>query len=350
MRLGLLACVLLIACGSPPAAACRSNDDCPADRVCIAGACGDVPGADASTHDVGTGVDGDAARLDGAGLDGASDDAPLGPPPGESCANPILLQPVAIAGENPTVRWTGELGDYHDDAFPDCSGPDVGAPDILFEIERPADVSDLIITTSPAGLDTIMAVDGTCDASGFSWACNDDRDPDPGGGGDVSSGIFLWHFDPSLAEHLYLIVDGGRRTVTSGTVSVQVEVRSASSSDCTGPLDLSGGGTMLAFAPSFAPPDLGDCTGDPSSGDLVFRFGDGTRPPGRFSVESSDYPVSLRLVGGVCGPSTTCAATMGGGGYWFTDFGPFTEAGASFIAVEGITARTDGNFELDYDP
>jgi hypothetical protein len=340
MRARCLIALLVGACGATPTAACRSNDECPSDRVCIAGTCGVVAGPDGARAD---------ASVDSGSPNDADVDASTASPPGESCASPILLRPVPPAGGgSPVVRWDGELGDYADDAFPDCSSPDTHAPDIVFEIERPIDVADILVTTSPASLDTVMAIDDSCDGQ-FSWACNDDRDPNDGGGGDVSSAIFLWHFRQSAADHLYLIVDGGRSTVRAGAISVQVEVRAASTGTCDDALDLSGGGTVLAF-PSGGLLDRGNCT-DPIGPDVIFGLGDGSDPVGRIAVDSSDFPVSLRLIAEGCGLSSTlCAPRMGSASYAFSEIGPLSTSGLPFVAVEGVMGPDDGTFNLDYDP
>jgi hypothetical protein len=337
MHRPVLAAILLVACGSPPASICRSNDDCPIDRVCLAGACATPSALDAGAPD--------AASGDGGGTDGARADAPSGPLPGESCASAILLRPVAEeGGEIATATWTGEIGRYTDDGYPDCTGPDIGAPDVFFEIERPMDTRDLIITTSPSDLDTVMALDGSCDGH-LAWLCNDDRDAEPDGGGDLSSALFLWHYDPSVSERLFLIVDGGRAS-TLGVVTVQVEVRAPSSADCSDPLDLAGGGAVLAFPSTMAPGNQGDCSAV-IGGDVLFRAGSSG---GRFAVESSDFPVSLRLIDSMCGASIMCAPTMGDDAYHFTSLSPAVSSGYGFIAVEGISSRMGGTFQLDYNP
>ncbi|MCB9597350.1 MAG: putative metal-binding motif-containing protein [Sandaracinaceae bacterium] len=234
----------------------------------------------------------------------------------EDCGS---AQPIVLSGSGAgsvSGRFDTLMDDYQ--TSPICRAP-TGGRDAVYYVDLPRGLSDVTIDTIGSSSDTVLGIGFSCDAAGLQIACNDDFDRSMG----TQSRIWLHRIGSGTSTtRVYILVDGYRDT-TSGDFVVNVQRRASAPDSCssiggTGPLDISGGGTVVGYVDGFVGTQNGTCAsgGPVNQPEAIFRVtgpGDGTMG---FNVLSTDFTPNVYLRARSCtGSEVGCAtgASIGGG-------------------------------------
>jgi hypothetical protein len=374
-RSELLLIALLGACApAPPAtAACLTRSDCRGGEECIFGRCTASEDDAAAVPDSGTPTDGnvtmdsglplDAGSTDAGSVDAFASDAPptdaaspdaaigdaatsidaasvldAGPVPGESCASPIPV--TLVAGR---AHLTGRLADYRPDHGTFC-GEDTGR-DVVYVVEVGSGIHDIDVVSGPATLDTVVGISGDCDTF---WDCEDDRS-----GADHGARLILHRWPGPRA---YFVVKGYDATVVGDyTFDVTVTDAAAGGTTCASPIDLTGGGKVIAWTPNATSPLAASCA---PTGPLIDAYRLGPEADGTIGEISAYFGDDARSVAVVQTCSATpgetwCAAsTMPSSSAWevFQRDVPAVATAQQFIAILGGPVPGSNAYSLDVSP
>jgi hypothetical protein len=224
---------------------------------------------------------------------------------GDVCATAI---PISLSGGSATV--TGSIAGFSDDYQTDpVCGAGMGGRDVVYYFDVNG-VGDVTIDTIGSSFDTVLAVGTECTPTGLREACNDNYDER------VSRTSRIWlHRVGSLfgTTRVYVLVDAFDAGASSGTYTLNVRVRNPAAADsCWGPMDISGGGTVLGFQTNVTGVHRGSC--DPSlltAPEAIFRV---TGPPSGnmdLLVRSRDFTPILYLRSNDCSIGTEVGCVVG---------------------------------------
>ena len=308
-----------------PAIPCDDSDPCTED-LCdpAAGGCvaqpvdGDGDGApaamvDGATCEGGTDCDDDdPSRAPGAAesCDGIDQDcdraidegAPLCSPSGDTCED-LVVVPLDGSGVG---TYTGTLGAaVGDDYDTECDGGD--GRELVFAVDF-SGIADFEIDTLGSDFDTVVAAGTSCgDFRLGGRGCNDDI-----AGSELRSRLWVHRVGQiAVAGRLYILVSGYQATDV-GDVVLTIRRSSAAADSCAGPLDITGGGSVLGFAGGAASPtgrESGSCQ----------TFAERFDPEGIFSLEPQRQRLRLRAYSDAFGPELYVRLECGNGELFCVD-------------------------------
>ncbi|MEM9073123.1 MAG: hypothetical protein AAGE52_31755 [Myxococcota bacterium] len=171
---------------------------------------------------------------------------------------------LTLTGGSADVRGRFD-GLRNDFSPPECNAP---GPDAVYILTLPRGTFDVTIDTIGSEEDTVLAVSTACGDWDFAGrGCNDDI-----AGTELDSRIWVHRVGSLLSEtRLFILVDSFSSTATDD-YRLNVSIETARSDDCSRPLDISGGGSVIGFPPSLA--GIGGQRGSCQSAD-AFIAGEG---------------------------------------------------------------------------
>jgi len=187
--------------------------------------------------------------------DGVTDEGCAAPPDNCGSAQQITLS----AGRGSA---SGVLGAVNDDYRTSCG--ESGGHDAVYYIDV-SSMSDITIDTLGSAADTVLSVTLDCPSFGTFGqnACDDDIDTTVV----IASRIWLHRVGPSFGAsslRVFILVDGYNSSATEG-YQVKVQVDDARADSCSGPIDISGGGTLVGAIQTTGLPfpggESGSCQG-----------------------------------------------------------------------------------------
>tara|TARA_B100001750_G_scaffold165282_1_gene133861 strand:+ start:31 stop:1431 length:1401 start_codon:yes stop_codon:yes gene_type:complete len=289
-------------CVTSPALPCDDMDPCTED-FCGPTGCEATPvdadgdGAPAMSVDgtsCGGGTDcddGDAGRNPDAAevcdmvdqdCDGSVDEGIEGCGPtatGDTCADVIVLTFDASG----TATFTGNLdASVGDDYDTECDA-DGGSREMVFAVDIDG-MADLEVDTIGSGFDTVLAAGTSCGSFQLGGrGCNDDIDP----GTTLQSRLWVHRVGTVAIRTRVFFLVSGYDDGAGGPVTLTVRRRNAISDTCDGPLDITGGGSVIGFAGGIENPtgqNDGSCQ----------TFSERFDPEGAFVLEPARQRLRLR--------------------------------------------------------
>ncbi len=325
---GGFVCNAMSGCVAGPGTTCDDGDPCTVDRCGDAGECerafldADGDGAPAERVagrrcDFGTDCDDanmaihpfatEACNGVDDDCDGRADEDCM-MPTGDSCAAPTALE----LGDDGTLTVEGDIGTLRDDHATICpargDGSSRSGPDAVYFLPL-AERSDVIIDTIGSDFDTVLAVGTTCSTRGFELGCNQNYSV-----GTVLSRIFVHQYSPggSRGSGLFILVDAASAT-SIGHYVLNVRVVAPSPDSCEGPLDISGGGSVVGFVRA-GNAYAGSCQdfGGMLQSESVLSFTGESVDGARFRAYSNDFRPFLYVRDDCDGDDLACVDAMGG--------------------------------------
>jgi len=271
----------------------------------------------------------------------------------EGCASPPddcgSAQAITLSGGMGSA--SGDLATLGDDYGTTCGQR--GGRDAVYYVDVSA-LSDITIDTTGSTADTVLAVTTDCPTlSSFGQnACNDDIDR----GRVTASRIWLHRVGPSFAGTLrvYILVDGFN-AMTTGAYQVHVRVQTARADSCGGPIDISGGGTLVeSIGATSSRAQSGSCQDVGSLGDAegVATFTGSMSGTASFDAYSRNFVPDVYVRSACANPDSEIGCQAGGaigGGFNRAQLMvDVTEGSLYSLFVDGAT--TGGGYSVTYQP
>jgi hypothetical protein len=356
-------------CTLGAAVACTDTDPCTMD-TCTTGTCGVTPldrDGDGFVAQSASGVscggtdcnDGSAAVNPGAteicnGFDdncnGVVDEGCTATLP-DDCATAVAL----TASGGGVYTASGDFASFADNYRVSCGG--VGGRDAVYYFDLTS-LSDVVITTFGGTADTVLAVGTTCSATGFALGCDDDIVPTV----TIASRIFLHRMGPmpgpgSTPLRVYVLVDTYESSTMMGSFTVTATVTAATPDSCTGPINISQGGTLvgeIGFAPGVG--QSGSCQpmADLTDPEAVAAFSGSTDGTEVFAATSTTFNPTLYVREATCGSAgaeDACVlGTAGTAGGTATLNANVPTGTNGFLFIDNANAGGRSRYVVDYTP